>query len=148
MSWCGPLWVLLVWDSELLDCLEVYFLCQIGKFSFIIFSSKLPMSYSSSSPSGTPIIRMLGYFKMSWRFLSLSSFFLNSCFFFLSQMNVYFFPLFQIVDLNPSFCPFSFGSLYIFLYFTLYSLHFFLYFAFVFSHFCEHHDHQCFGLCI
>ena len=43
--------------------------------------------------------------------------------------DVYFFLLLQIIDLSPSFLPFTVGSLYIFLYFTLYSLHFFLHFA-------------------
>ena len=55
--------------------------------------------------------------------------FCNSCFFILFCLNVYFFLLFQIVDLSPGFLPFTVGSLYIFLYFTLYSLHFFLHFV-------------------
>ena len=66
--------------------------------------------------------------------------FLKSCFFILFWLNVYFFLLFQIVDLRPSFLPCNVGSLYIFLYFILYSLHFFLYFAVILNHFCEHPD--------
>ena len=64
--------------------------------------------------------------------------FLNSCFFILFQLNVYFSLLLQIIDLNPSFLPFTVGSLSIFLYFPLYDLQFFLYFASVLNHFCEH----------
>ena len=48
---------------------------RLRKFSFIICSNKFSICCSSSSPSGTPIIRMLEHLKMSWRFLSLSSFF-------------------------------------------------------------------------
>ena len=50
--------------------------------------------------------------------------FLNSCFFFLFWLNVYSFLLLQIIDLCSGFLPFTVGSLYIFLYFTLHSLHF------------------------
>ena len=52
----------------------IYFLCQIGKFSFIIFSNKFSVSCSSSSPSGTPMIWTLEHWKLSQRFLSLFSF--------------------------------------------------------------------------
>ena len=48
---------------------------RLGKFSFIICSNKFSISSSSSSPSGTHMIQMLEHLKMSWRFLSLSSFF-------------------------------------------------------------------------
>ena len=48
---------------------------RLGKFSFIICSNKFSIFSSSSSPSGTPIIRMLELFMASGRFLSLSSFF-------------------------------------------------------------------------
>ena len=51
--------------------------------------------------------------------------FLNSCFFILLWLNVYFFLLVQILDLSPGFLPFTVGSLYIFLYFTLCCPHFF-----------------------
>ena len=81
--------------------------------------------------------------KLSWRFISL-----NSCFFILFWLIVYFFLLLRIIDLSPSFLPFIVGSLYIFLYFTLYSLHLFLYLVTILNHFCEHPDYQCFELCI
>ena len=51
------------------------FFARLGKFSFIICSNTFSNSCSSSSPSGTPMIQMLEHLKMSWRFLSLSSFF-------------------------------------------------------------------------
>ena len=50
-------------------------LARLGKFSFIIYSNKFPISCSSSSPSGNPMFWMLECLKMFWRFLSLSSFF-------------------------------------------------------------------------
>ena len=54
--------------------LYVYFLCQLGKFSFIIFSNKFSIS-CSPSPSGTPLIQMLVLLEISQSLLSLSSFF-------------------------------------------------------------------------
>ena len=44
---------------------------RIGKFSFIIFSNKVSILCSSSSPSGTPLIQMLVHVKSSHRFLIL-----------------------------------------------------------------------------
>ena len=38
---------------------------RLGKFSFIICSSKFSISCSSSSSTGTPIIRILGHLKLS-----------------------------------------------------------------------------------
>ena len=35
---------------------------KLGKFSFIIFSNRFPISCSFSSPSGTPMVLMLGCF--------------------------------------------------------------------------------------
>ena len=93
---------------------------RLRKFSFIICSNKFSISWSSYSPSGTLMIQMLECLKLSQRFLCLSSFFLNSCFFILSWLDVFFFLLFQIIDLGPGLLPFAVGSLYIFLYFTLY----------------------------
>ena len=54
MPWCVPPLVQFLWNClGFLDFLEVYFLCQIG---FIICSNKFSISFSSSSPSGTPMI--------------------------------------------------------------------------------------------
>ena len=66
--------------------------------------------------------------------------FWSSCFFILFWLNVYFFLLFQIVDLNTSFLPITVGSLCILLYFTLYSLYCFLHFATELNQFCGHPD--------
>ena len=52
---------------------------KLGKFSFIIFSSGVPIPCSFSSPSGTPMMGMLDCLKLSQRLLSLSSFFLFYC---------------------------------------------------------------------
>ena len=51
--------------------------------------------------------------------------FLNSCFFILFWLKVYFFLLVQTIDVSPGFLPVTVGSLYIFLYFTFHSLRFF-----------------------
>ena len=73
---CVLPWVQLLGDSlGFLDFLEVYFLHQIGKFSFIICSNKSSISCCCSSPSGTTTIRILECFKLSQRFKSLSSLF-------------------------------------------------------------------------
>ena len=117
------------------ECTSV---ARLGKFSFIFFSKKFSISCSSSSLSGIPMIQILECLKLSQRFLSLSSFFLSSCVFILFRLNVCFFLLFQIVDLSPGFLLFTVGSLYIFLYCTLYTLPFFLNFATILNHFCEH----------
>ena len=45
----------------------------LGKFSFITCSNKFSVSCSCSSPSGTPIIRILERFRLSQRFVRLSS---------------------------------------------------------------------------
>ena len=80
VSWCGPLYIHLVWDC--LCFLNLYVFTKVGKFSFIIFSNKLSIS-CSSSPSDTPVIWMLVCLKMSQKLLTLSSFFFNYFFFLL-----------------------------------------------------------------
>ena len=54
--------------------------------------------------------------------------FLNSCFFIPFQLDVYFFLLFQVVDLSPGFLPVTVGSLNILLYFILGIFHLFFHF--------------------
>ena len=137
----GTLWA--SWTSW-----KTIFFTRLGKFSFIICSNKCSIYYCCSSPSGTPMICMLEHLKLSQRFLSLSLSFFFNCFFFLFWLDVYFFLLFQIIDLSPSFLPVTAGSLYILLYFTLGSLHFFLHFVTELNQFCEHPDYLCFELCI
>ena len=70
-------------------CVYISF-TKLGKFSFIIFSNKFPISCSFSSPSGTPMMQMLDVLKLSQRLLILSPFYfffpfavLIGCFFFL-----------------------------------------------------------------
>ena len=48
---------------------------KLGKFSFLIFSKRFPISCSFSSPSGTPMMWMLEYFKVFQKLLPLSLFF-------------------------------------------------------------------------
>ena len=89
---------------------------RLGKLFFFIFSNKFSISFSSFSSSGTPIIQILECFRLSQRFLSLSSFFLNSCFFTVFQLDVYFFIL-----SNPWFEPqFPFLPFWFPVYFTLF----------------------------
>ena len=138
MPWCVLPLVQLLWDSELpglprnLPSLPDWGSSPslFVQISFQFFALSLLLL--------APL--WFGYWN-SWscpRGSSVSSYFLNSNFFILFQLDVYFFHLFQIVDLSPSFLPFTVGSLYILLYFTLYRLHFFLYFATKLNHFREH----------
>ena len=55
-------------------CLSIFF-TKLGKLSLIIFSNRFPISCSFSSPSGTPMKRVLNILKLSQRLLILSSFF-------------------------------------------------------------------------
>ena len=47
---------------------------KLGKFSFIIFKNRFPISCSFSSPSGTAMMQMLECLKLSRRLLPLSLF--------------------------------------------------------------------------
>ena len=98
---------------------------RLGKFSFIICSNKFSISWSSSSPSGTPMIQLLECLKLSWRFLSLSSLF---WFFFLHSVLVgcLFLPFVPNRWFESLLPPFTIGFLYILLYFPLRGLHFFI----------------------
>ena len=51
---------------------SLFLLPDWGSSPFVICSNKFSISCSSSSPSGTPMIRMLELLKLSWRFLSLT----------------------------------------------------------------------------
>ena len=73
MSWGVSPWVYPVWDS--LDFLDLgdYFLPHFREvFNYYLLKDFLMIFLSSSS--GTPIIRMLECFILSWRSLRLSSF--------------------------------------------------------------------------
>ena len=126
-------------------CMSISF-TKLGNFSFIIFSNKFSVFWSSSS--GTPTIQMLKYLKLSQSFLSLSSFFwIVVCSFCSGWMFISSFYSKSVIWVPASFpsllvpCIFFFIS-------SLYCLHFFLYFAAVLSYFSEHPDYQCFKLCI
>ena len=54
-------------------CMSISF-TKLGKFTFIIFSNRFPISCSFSSPSDTPMMQMLDLLKWSQRLLTLSSF--------------------------------------------------------------------------
>ena len=65
----------------LLTCMSISF-TKLGKFSFIIFSNRFPISCSFSS-SDTPVMQMLDHLKLSQRLLTLSLFFwilLSACY--------------------------------------------------------------------
>ena len=84
---------------------------RLGKFSFIICSNKFSIPCCCSSPSGTPIIQILEHFRLSQRFVRLSSlFWILVCFFILFPLDVYFFHLFQIIALSHGFLPVTVGS--------------------------------------
>uniref|UniRef100_K9IGT3 Uncharacterized protein n=1 Tax=Desmodus rotundus TaxID=9430 RepID=K9IGT3_DESRO len=117
------------------------------KFSFIMFS--ITFSIPCSSSFWHPYDSDDGTFQVVPEVPKPLLIFLNSCFFILFWLDVYFFLLLHIVDRSPGFLLFTLGPLYIFLCFTLHSLQFFLHFASLLSHFCEHPDYQCFvELCI
>ena len=89
---------------------------KLAMFSFIIFSNQFPISCFLSSPSGTPVMQMLGLWKLSQTLLILSSFcfflilFSSSC----SDWSFFCFLMFQIIDLMLSFIHSTVVSLYIF----------------------------------
>ena len=96
---------------------------RLGKFSFIIFSNKFSISFCYSCPSGTPIICILEHFRLSQRFVKVSSLFQILVSSFWSGWMFIFFLLFQIIALSPGFLPITVGSLNILLYFTWGILH-------------------------
>ena len=117
---------------------------KLGKFSFIIFSNKFSISCSSSSPSGIPVIWTLAFLQMSQSSYSLLIV-LNSCFFILFWLTVYFFLMFQFIDMNPGFLPFTVGSCGLF--FVSLNVAFISYAFAILSEISEHPSYQCFKLC-
>ena len=59
-------------------CVSISF-TKLGKFSVIIFSNRFPISCSFSYPSGSPMMQMLVYLRLSQRLLT-SHFFFYSFF--------------------------------------------------------------------
>ena len=83
------------------SCMTISF-TKLGKFSFISFSNRFPLSYSFSSPSVTPMMQMLEHLKLFQRLLTLASFFWILFFFLLFSLVVFCFLIFQIIDLTLS----------------------------------------------
>ena len=127
----GPNLFVILWASW--TYMSISF-TRLRNFSFIIFLNTISISCSSSSPSGTPDLDV-GTFKGVLEVPKPLLIFMNSCFFILFWLNVYFFVLLQIIDLSSGFLPFSVDSLYTFFYFIFHSLHFFLYFANILNQF-------------
>ena len=147
MPRCVPPWVQFLWDSELPGLPRSLFPSPDWE-SFPLLFFQISFQLLALPLLLAPHDLDVGMFKVVPEVPKPLLIFLNSCFFILVQLDVNFFLLFQIVDLSPGFLPFAVGSLYIFLYFTLFGLHFFLHFATQLNQFCEHPDYQCFGLCI
>ena len=135
----GTLWA--SWTSW-----KSIFFARLGQFSFIICSNKFSISCCCSS-TGTSIIWILECFRLSQRFTRLSSlFWILVSSFCSSWMIISSFCSTSLIWVLVS--SLSVGSLYILLYLTLGSLYFFLHFGTELDQFCEHHDYQCFELCI
>ena len=83
---------------------------RLGKIFFIICSNKFSIACSCSSPSGTPYNSDIGMFQVVPEVCKTLFTFLNSCFFILFQLDVYFSLLFQIVALSPGFLLVTVGS--------------------------------------
>ena len=113
---------------------------RLGKFSFIICSNKFPIS-CCSSPSGAPIIQILEHFRLSQRFVRLSSLFEFS-FLHSDLVGCLFLPSVPNGALSPGFLPVILGSLNILLYFILVIFHLFFHFSTKLNHFCEYFDYQ------
>ena len=67
MSWCGYIWIHLVWDFVCFLHLDICFLFRFGRFSVIISLSAFLIPFSLSSPSGPPIKCRLAHFILSHR---------------------------------------------------------------------------------
>ena len=132
-------------------CMSISF-TKLRKFSFSIFSDRFPISWSFSS-SGTPIMWMLDFLKLSQRLLTLSSFFFYSFVFLLFWLLPCCFLLPYIPNhwfdsqLHPLYCCFPINCfLFQLMYFQFLSGSF--YAAEVLTKFLKHHYNQCFELCI
>ena len=95
---------------------------RLGKFLFIVCSNKFWICCFSFSSFWNPYDSDVGTFKVTPVVPKPVLIFLNSRFFILFWLKVYFFLLVLIIDLSPGFLAFTIGSLYISLHFTLHSL--------------------------
>ena len=84
-------------------CMSISF-TKLGKFLFIIFSNKLLIFCSFSSPSSIPMIQMLVCLMLFQRLLNLYSFFFVLFFFLLFFFKVYFID--YAIIFVPFFLPF------------------------------------------
>ena len=84
VSHCVPPWIYPAWDSALPGLVKLFPLHP--REIFIHYSNIFLGPFSLSSPSGTPIMQMLGHLMLSQRSLMLSSFFVcfHSFFYILS----------------------------------------------------------------
>ena len=78
-------------------CMSISF-TKLGKFSFLTFSNRFPVSCPFFSPSGTLIMHILEYLKLSQRLLILSSYF-GFFFPFVVLIGCFCFLVFQIIYL-------------------------------------------------
>ena len=102
VSWCGPLWVHLVWDSPHFLDLSVFFSSPgWGSFQSLFLPICVQSLNFSSSPSGTPMIQMLLCLKLSQGSLNYLHF-LKILSFLLFWSVVFCYLLFQITDPMPS----------------------------------------------
>ena len=104
-SWCGPLWVHLIWDSLYFLDLYVYFLHQVRVV--LSFFHRFSNSCSPSSLSSTTMLQMLVPLKLSPMLLILFSFWilfaiLIGCFILPYLPNYWFSPLLHFL-----YCLFS-----------------------------------------
>ena len=121
---------------------------RLGKFSFIICSNKfsnfLLLFFSFWHPYNLDI----GTFQIFPEVPKSLFTFLDSCFFILFWLDVYFFLLFHVIALSPGFLPVTVGSLNILLYFILGIFHLFFHSSTKLNQFCEHFDYQGFKFSI
>ena len=79
MSWCLPVWVHLVWNPLSFLCLDICYFFMFGMFPAIISWNTFSFHFSLSSPSGTPIMWMLGCLIVSQRSLRLLTIYFFFC---------------------------------------------------------------------
>ena len=88
MSWCGSLWVHLVWNPLCFLYLDIW---EVFSHNFI----KYPLYSFLFSPSGTPKMQMLVHLMLSQKFLKLSSLF-TMFYFLLFLLGNFHYSIFQI----------------------------------------------------
>ena len=112
-------WVQLLWDSSEFPGLSgSLFLFPDGESSpSLCFQVSF---HFLALPLLHPYDLDVGMFKVVLEVPKPLLLFLNSCFFILFQLDVYFFLLLQVIDLSPDFLPFTVGSPYAFSFISLF----------------------------